>query len=96
MDMGEFADWLSEMVRLSGEQIALALTELGEVARRSNDGGSSPETRAKETEAIEGADDGRLRGLSGTRWRRSAKARSSGLAARIATSLYKKRYCAHL
>ena len=38
MNMVEFANWLSEMERLSGEQIALALTELGEVARRSNDG----------------------------------------------------------
>jgi len=51
MEMGEFADWLSEMERLSGEQIALALTELGEVARRSNDGGLSPEARLEEEES---------------------------------------------
>jgi transposase-like protein len=54
MDMGEFADWLSEMERLSGEQIALALTELGEVAaRRSSDGRLSPEARPEEESSTE-------------------------------------------
>ena len=47
MGMDEFADWLSEMERLSGEQIALALAELGEVARRSADVGEGPSSGAR-------------------------------------------------
>ena len=43
MERGEFAGWLSGMARLSGEQIGLALGELGDLARRSGDvGGGSP------------------------------------------------------
>ena len=56
MDIAEFADWLSEMERLSGEQIARALTELEEVSRRSNDGRSSAaaDGEASSTEEGEG------------------------------------------
>ena len=47
MDPAEFADWLSEIGRLSVEQIAVALAELGEFAGRSGDfdGGLSVEAR---------------------------------------------------
>ena len=38
MEAGEFADWLSGIGRLSDEQIALALTELGAFAGRSDVG----------------------------------------------------------
>src|SRR5574337_2232790 len=37
MDTAEFAGWLSAMARLNGEQIALALADLGELARRSGE-----------------------------------------------------------
>ena len=47
MDTAEFADWLWRMERLSGEQIALALTELGELARRSDDIGGRPSPEAR-------------------------------------------------
>ena len=42
MDATEFACWLSGMGRLSGEQVALALVELLEFARRADDIGSRP------------------------------------------------------
>jgi transposase-like protein len=47
MDPGEFAGWLAGIGRLSGGQIAVALAELGEFARRSDDscGRPSPEAR---------------------------------------------------
>jgi transposase-like protein len=46
MDPAEFTDWLLGMGRLSGEQIALALAELGEVARRSADVGGDGSAEA--------------------------------------------------
>jgi hypothetical protein len=42
MDPAEFADWLSGIAGLSGEQIAVALTELGEFARRNDEAGGRP------------------------------------------------------
>ena len=54
MDMAEFADWLSAMERLSGEQIAPALAELGEFARRSDNGRSSAEARRVASSTVEG------------------------------------------
>src|SRR5574340_1638296 len=60
MDTAEFAGWLSAMARLNGEQIALALADLGELARRSGEieGQSSAEGRP-ETEPSIGAGGGR-------------------------------------
>src|SRR5271165_2287559 len=46
MDPAEFAGWLLGMGRLSREQIALALAELGEVARRSADVGEGASAEA--------------------------------------------------
>jgi transposase-like protein len=52
MDAAEFAGWLSGMGRLSGEQIALALTELADFARRSGEiGGRPPAEAESSTEA---------------------------------------------
>ena len=47
MEAGEFADWLSGIGRLSDEQIALALTELGAFACRSDDIGLRPSSAAQ-------------------------------------------------
>ena len=47
MEAGEFADWLSGIGRLSDEQIALALTELGAFAGRSDDVGLWPSPKAR-------------------------------------------------
>ena len=47
MEAGEFADWLSGIGRLSDEQIALALTELGAFAGRSDDVGLRPSPEAQ-------------------------------------------------
>ena len=54
MDAAEFADWLSGMGRLSGEQIALALAELGELGKRSDEGvgRTSAETRPEAEPSI--------------------------------------------
>jgi transposase-like protein len=46
MDPAEFSGWLLRMGRLSREQIALALAELGEVARRSADVGEGASAEA--------------------------------------------------
>ena len=46
MEAGEFADWLSGIGRLSDEQIALALTELGAIVGRSDDVGLRPSPEA--------------------------------------------------
>src|SRR5574337_1468573 len=60
MDTAEFAGWLSAMARLNGEQIALALADLGELARRSGEieGQSSAEGRPEAAPSI-GAGAGR-------------------------------------
>ena len=47
MDAAEFAGWLSGMGRLSSEQIALALAELGEFARRSAGVGGGPSAEGR-------------------------------------------------
>lgn len=47
MEAGEFADWLSGIGRLSNEQIALALTELGAFAGRSDDVSLRPSAEAR-------------------------------------------------
>jgi len=47
MDAAEFAGWLSGMGRLSGEQIAQALTELGEFARKSGGVHEQPSAEAE-------------------------------------------------
>ena len=60
MDAAEFANWLSGISRLSGEQISLALTELGEIARQSGDLPGRPSAEARpEPEASTGKGEGR-------------------------------------
>ena len=58
MDAAEFAGWLSGVGRLSSEQIAVALTELGEFARRSADvdGGVPAEARREAATSTEGGE----------------------------------------
>ena len=58
MDPAEFVGWLSRMGRLSGEQVALALAELGELARRSADAGGGPAAEAR-PEAASSAEEGK-------------------------------------
>jgi len=55
MEAAEFADWLSRIGRLSDEQVALALTELGTLAGRSEAVGSRrfPASRPEEESSTE-------------------------------------------
>ena len=55
MDPVEFANWLSGMKRLNGEQIALALAELGEFAGRSGAGDLGPSAEAPPEAELSGA-----------------------------------------
>lgn len=52
MDAAEFAGWLSGIGRLSDEQMALTLIELGEFARRSGDVGAPPSAEARPEAAL--------------------------------------------
>ncbi len=60
MGTAEFASWLSGMGRLSGEQIALAIAELGELAKRSDEGVGRPSAETRpEAESSIGEGEGR-------------------------------------
>lgn len=85
MDSAEFANWLSGIGRLSGEQLVLALAELEEFARRSGDIGGRPPAEARPEAASS---------TEKRKWRKASRIERDVLA-RIGDRKIERLGCAH-